>query len=81
MLNNEMIRNELIRLSNDLNGIRDGVDLLLYHYDELISLMRNHVVVDDKIIRESDIMLCKKQLNDITKDISNGIIPRINNIL
>ena len=73
MIGDELIKREIQVLINQRKDFT--------RYDDMINNMRRNLIVDDKVIEEDIIINDKRELENISKEINNGVIPRLMNLL
>ena len=79
MMENELIREQMINLSYDLSDIKTELDNVILEYDEIVIAMKKNLLIDEKIIEEENIHSYKNDLVKVNQEITNGVISRINN--
>ncbi|MBP3460855.1 MAG: hypothetical protein J6K21_00395 [Bacilli bacterium] len=68
-----------IKLKNDLYFIRKKINDLDDIHDELLSTMKEVLLIDNNVICNEEIYNNKKNIKFINNDIVNYVIPFINN--
>lgn len=79
-MDKELMRFQLIMIANQLRNISHDLETASSLYDNMIGNMKKNLLVNDRIIGNDFIQNDKKELNNIHKEIVNGVIPRIHNL-
>ena len=81
MIMDEITRRKLVKLQEDLKIISDELIELNDTYDEMKIMMKDNILIDNDMIESSEINIIEKEIISINKEIDNGIIPRLNNLI
>ena len=67
-------------LVNVLENICDDIDDVIFMYDDMIGKMKSNLLIDNEVVLKDNVMVNRKELEGINKEIINGVIPRIHNL-
>ena len=70
-----------MKLQEELKIISDELIELNDTYDEMKIMMKDNILIDNDMIESSEINIIEKEIISINKEIDNGIIPRLNNLI
>ena len=77
-MNNEIIKQKYQRLEYDIKKIKMQLIEINIDYEELLSLMRDNMSIDNKIIEEERLIEVKETQTNIYNEIEMILIPQIN---
>ncbi|HIR49082.1 MAG TPA: hypothetical protein IAB35_03800 [Candidatus Faecimonas gallistercoris] len=77
-MNNEIIKQKYQRLEYDIKKIKMQLKEINIDYEELLSLMRDNMSIDNKIIEEERLIEVKETQTNIYNEIEMILIPQIN---
>lgn len=78
-MDDELVRQKYIILQRNLYNIKNNLRTALGEYDELFSLTKEGIMIDDDVDGYETFSAIKKELNAIDSDLVNEVIPRVNN--
>ena len=81
MIIDEITRRQIVKLQEDLRTISEELIELNDQYDEMKIIMKDNILIDNDMIESSEINIIEKEIISINKEIDNGIIPRLNNLI
>lgn len=68
-------------LKRELYIIREKIDLALNTYNDLKSTIKFGIIIDNKVPNEESLNNINKKINNIRNEITNIVIPSVNNKL
>lgn len=77
-MSEEIISQKNIKLRNDLYRLKSNLNNSLEEYDNLFSLVKSGVMVDDEIIYYNIFIDVKNKLSSVNNSLVNDIIPIVN---
>ena len=77
----DLTRKQIMKLSEDLIAISNYLDEVLNEYGDMQVLMKENILVDNAVVEEDKVNVCQSDLKNICREIDNGLIPRLNNLI
>ena len=79
MTEEEILRNKYIKLQKGLYRIKNKINNALDEYEELFSLTKKGIFIDNEVDGQDEFENVQKKLKSIRNDLVNEVIPRVNN--
>lgn len=79
MINDVILKEKYLNLQSNLYDIRIKLTSLIEDYDLLKSSVKNALLIDDKIVEEELFSLISKELGNVFTELTDNVIPSINN--
>lgn len=75
----EILRQRYVSLQKKLYRIRNKVRESIDEYNEIFSLIKSGILVDGEVYGYEDLEKIKRKLNLVNNDLTNTVIPKVNN--
>lgn len=75
----EILRQRYISLQKKLYRVRNKVRESIGDYNDIFSLIKSGILIDGEVYGYDDLEKVKRRLNLINNDLTNTVIPKVNN--
>lgn len=75
----EILRQRYVSLQKKLYRVRNKVRESIDEYNEIFSLIKSGILVDGEVYGYEDLEKIKRKLNLVNNDLTNTVIPKVNN--